>query len=89
MERVQHQVHGATATAGTTDAPLSQRHLSDIHHVVILSRQTDIFSYLTLLQVPHPDNVHLRDVFPGATVFIVLVYFRVIHRPKEKKWSKV
>lgn len=33
---------------------------------------------------------HLRaDVFPGATVFIVLVYFRVIHRPKEKKWSKV
>lgn len=57
MERVQHQVHGATATAGTTDGPLCQRHLS--HHVAILSRQTDIFAYLTLLQVPHPDNLPL------------------------------
>lgn len=76
MERVQHQVHGATATAGTTDGTLPT---ASLRHPPCRYPES-IFAYLTLLQVPHPDQVALVH---QAT----LAYFRVNYIPK--KWAKV
>lgn len=76
MERVQHQVHGATATAGTTDGTLPT---ASLRHPPCRYTES-IFAYLTLLQVPHPDQVALVHQ-------VTLAYFRVNYIPK--KWSKV